>query len=148
MPDNIYLERGSTSVLDNATNDECTLELQQFDRPLQVYSRRTSRNPVLITSQDQVDSNNGNSLSLPSSNSPVVTDPVSSPLHYSFPLPFVRKSVLTLLVYITQLKTSFLIIVFLHLVRLLLLQFHQSQYLQVLQKPLVTLYGKGQWKKK
>ena len=79
IPDNIYLERGSTSVLDNATNDESTLELQQFDRPLQVYSRRTSRNPVLITSQDQVDSNNGNSLSLPSSNSPVVTDSVSSP---------------------------------------------------------------------
>lgn len=149
IPEKIYLERGSTSsALDNATNDESTLEPQQFGRPLQVYSRRTSRNPVLITSQDQVDSNDGNFffLFLPLILLLLLTQ--FQVLHYSFLLPFVKESVLTPLVYITSLKTSFLIIVFLYLVGLLLLQFHQSQYLRVLQKPLVTLYGKGQWKKK
>lgn len=149
IPENVYLERGSTSsTLDNATNDESTLEPQQFGRPLQVYSRRTSHNPVLITSQDQVDSNDGNFffLFLPLILLLLLTQ--FQVLHYSFLLPFVKESVLTPLVYITSLKTSFLIIVFLYLVGLLLLQFHQSQYLRVLQKPLVTLYGKGQWKKK
>lgn len=46
----MHLER--VSRLGKATNDESTLELPHLDKPSQIYSRRTLRNPIFTTPRE------------------------------------------------------------------------------------------------